>query len=212
MGTTKAAAKLPRPRTAHQIFVETLGFFMSTSKQTENFRAKMLEQDLGSPRGTFARANSTQGSPLPGHQTASKVPGHRLIQGLELTGFRRTKELTLFVTPRPAQFLPRFCHQQGHSLLSIDFPQVSPLPSPNHLRANDQYFTPPCRAAFCWVSMAHQPSSSSICAGERRNYCSIYLRSLSPGDHSSPSHSSPAGTDRCTLLIPLAKNITREKL
>lgn len=183
----------------------------------ENFRAKIPEQELGSLRDASARSDSTQGSPTPGHQTASKVAGHRLIQGLELSGFRRgTKELILFVTPRPTQFSPRFCDWQetGALFALCSFPTVSPFPAQTTsgcYSANDQYFTPPCRVAFCWVSMAHQPSSSSVCAGERRNYCSIYLpHSLSPGDCSS-LQSSPGGTDPCTLLVPLAKNITRGK-
>lgn len=151
------------------------GFFMPTNRQMENFRAKILEQDLGNLQDVFARSNSTQGSPVPGHQPPSKAPGHHLIQGQEFLGFRRgTKELILIVTPRPTQFSPRFCNQrETEALLALhSFPQISPFPAPTtsgRYLANDQYFTPACRTAFCWVLMAHQPSSSSICAGERRN-------------------------------------------
>lgn len=85
---------------------------MPTNRQMENFRAKILEQDLGNLQDVFARSNSKQGSPVLGHQTPSKAPGHHLIQGLEFLGFRRgTKELVLIVTPRPTQFSPRFCNQ-----------------------------------------------------------------------------------------------------
>lgn len=143
----KPAAKLPRPRTAPQSHslvststgnVETSGVFTPTDRQMKNFRAKILEQNLGSLPGACARSDSTQGSPTPGHQIASKAPEHRLSQGLKLSGFRRwTKELILFVTPRPTQFSPRFCDQQETEALFAlrSFPTGLPIPSPNILWA-----------------------------------------------------------------------------
>lgn len=78
------------------------------------------------------RSNSAQGSPTPGHQTASQVPRHRLIEGLELSGFRRgTKELISRVTPRPAQFSPRFWDRETGPLFALrSFPPISPFPAP----------------------------------------------------------------------------------
>lgn len=54
-------------------------------------------------------------------------------------------------------------------------------PDPIHLwhySANEPCFTPPCRAAFCWVPRAQQTSTPNICVGERRNCCSICLQKM----------------------------------